>query len=128
VCRVGCVCKGRTVKERFEFFKPQLQAMSDGDAKIREDILKSAHPCLIRLICEVILNILKGDIELKGHQYEELRPYKQMFLKICEDGVTLKRRRNILVRKVGGFLPKILPGLLSAISGFAGHSLANLVL
>jgi hypothetical protein len=50
-----------------------------------------------------------------------------MLLALCKPGKTLKERRAVLKRTIGGFLPKVLPAILSAVAGFAGHALASLV-
>ena len=128
-CTAGesCECKGKTYKELFLHFKPQLKAFQHADMKERKDILKLASPCLIQFICEIGLNILKGNIKLPERQYDALKPHKQMLLRLCASGKVLKSRKKILIRAVGGFLPKVLPAILSAISGFSGHALANSV-
>ena len=128
-CTAGdsCECKGKSYKELFVHFEPQLKAFQHADLKRRKEILRQASPCLIQFICEIGLNILKDNIKLPERQYETLKPHKRMLLRLCAKGKLLKGRRKILIRAIGGFLPKVLPAILSAISGFSGHALANSV-
>lgn len=118
-CKAGaaCVCKGMSLKERFAYFEPKLREFLDGDGRMRKEVLKAAHPCLIQLVCEIGLNILKENIKLPDSQYKSLKPYERMLVSLCQPGKTLKQRRRLLIRKIGGFLPKVLPAILSAIAG-----------
>jgi hypothetical protein len=116
-----------SLKERFVYFEKQLKEFQDADATSRREIISKAHPCLIQLIAEIGLNILKGNIKLRDDQYKTLKPHKRMLLALCKPGKTLKERRAVLKRTIGGFLPKVLPAILSAVAGFAGHALASLV-
>lgn len=123
-CKAGraCICKGMSLKERFEYFEPKLWEFQNADINTRKEILNKAHPCLIQLICEIALNILKENIVLPEDQYERLKPYKRMLLNLCQPGRTLKQRKKVLLRALGGFLPKVLPSVLSAVSAFAAHA------
>jgi hypothetical protein len=116
-----------TLKERFVYFEKQLKEFQEGDTASRKEIIRKAHPCLVQLIAEIGLNILKGNIKLPDDQYKTLKPYKRMLLSLCKPGKSLKERRAVLKRTVGGFLPKVLPAILSAVAGFSGHALAGLV-
>ena len=114
-----CVCKGKSIKERFEYFQKDLTAIQTGNKKRQKDILERADPCLVKLLCEVSLNVLKENIQLPQGQYEVLKPHKQLLLKICQRRLTLKQRQKLLLKAIGGFLPKIRPGIISAIVGQA---------
>jgi hypothetical protein len=116
-----------SLKQRFAYFEKQLKKFQDGDPATKREIISKAHPCLIQLIAEIGLNILKGNIKLKDDQYKTLKPYKRMLLALCKPGKKLKERRAVLKRTIGGFLPKVLPAILSAVAGFSGHALAGLV-
>jgi hypothetical protein len=124
-CGQECKCKGKTIKERFELYGGKLKEFLKANEKTRRNILANADPCLVRLICEIGLNILKGNIKLPDNQYQELKPHKRMLLSICKSGLTFKQRRSILVKHIGGFLPKVLPLVLPAVSSYIGHTLAN---
>lgn len=120
----NCVCN-KPVKDRFEHFMPVLQHISKADPIELKDIIKAASPCLIRLISELGLNILKGTIKLPCRQYKKLRPHKRLLVCLSKPGFSVDKHRNALLKKRGGFLPTILPFILSALSGFAGQALAK---
>lgn len=90
-------------------------------------MFKNAPPCFVKLACETGLNILKGNLKLPSSQYKNLRPYKQMLLQLSQPDISIKQRRSILARKKGGFLPLVIPYLLTALSGFAGQAIAKAV-
>ena len=111
-----CACAGKSVAEKFALFKSQLEGLIKGTPKRRSELLKKGSPCFVKLLCEVALNILKGNIVLPLSEYEELKPYKELILLLCEKNVSLEKKQKLLARKLGAFLPKILPGILRVIS------------
>lgn len=120
----SCTCKGKSVEERFQYFEKDLQAFQSGNQKRRREILETADPCFIKLLCEVAVNILKENIQLPESQYEILKPHKQLLLKICSRALSLKRKRKILQKAIGAFLYQILPGIITAV---VGHTLIKIV-
>lgn len=125
-CRGTCWCQ-KDLKTRFEHYRPMLQKLSTAPVKEREAILKRAPSCLIKLLSECGLNVLKGNVKLTDHQYARLKPHRRLLLHVSRPTASVKERRDALVQKKGGFLPIILPMLLSALSGFAGKSIAKAV-
>ncbi len=123
-CKAGrqCICKNFSLVEKFDYFAPQLKELHEASIARRKQVLNDAHPCLIQLICEIGLNILKGNIELPREQYKDLKPYKRLLLSLCQPGKSLPERKKVLLKAVKKLLPKI---LLTAIGSFAGHALAN---
>jgi hypothetical protein len=126
-CKAGidCICNGMSLIDRFKYFEKELEDLQHGDLQKRKEIFNMAHPCLIQLICEIGLNILKGNIELPNHQYKNLKPYKRMLINLCQRGKTLKERRKIIFKALGDVLPKILPCVLAAVASFTGHAFAK---
>lgn len=81
----------------------------------RITILKKADPKLIIAICEIIYNILEGNLPLDKKQKELLFKERNFLRKLVEKNkITYKRR--LLVQKGGFILPLLLPIALSAIS------------
>lgn len=123
----SCSCKGKSIKERFERFKPILQAYEKAGPREKEQMLRSAPYCFVQLMAETGLNILKGNLRLPTNQYVHLRPHKRLLLALSKRGVSLKQKKELLVKKKGGFLPVLAPILLSALSGLAGQALAKII-
>lgn len=122
-----CVCK-ESVIERFKHFLPILQRIPGANNTELQEIIKCASPCFIRLISELGLNILKGSVKLPRHQYKKLRPHKRLLVHLSKPGFSASQHRSKLLKKKGGFLPAVLPFLLTALSGFAGQALAKTLL
>ena len=81
----------------------------------RITILKKADPKLIIDICDIIYNILEGNLPLDKKQKELLFKERNFLRKLVEKNkITYKRR--LLVQKGGFILPLLLPTALSAIS------------
>lgn len=120
----GCICK-KSAYDRFKHFKPIFDEICASDAANIQKIIANAPSCFVRLISELGLNILKGSIKLPKHQYKKLRPHKRLLIRMSKPGFSPEHHRQILLKKRGGFLPAILPLILSAVSGFAGQTLAK---
>ncbi len=124
--RGECWCK-RKLDERFRHYLPQLEQINAAKGSARALLLKKASPCLITLLAECGLNVLKGNVNLTENQYASLKPHRRMLLKVSEAKASLKERRNAFAKKKGGFLPVVLPIILSALSGFAGQAVSKAV-
>jgi hypothetical protein len=121
-----CWCS-RRLHERFEHYLKQLKEINAADGEQRVLLLRKAPPCLITLLSECGLNVLKGNLKLTDDQYDKLKPHRRMLLRVSRDNATLKERRSALAKKKGGFLPVVLPIILSALSGFAGQAVSKAI-
>lgn len=121
-----CWCT-KSIEERLQHFLPELKLLSEASPLQRANILRNASTCLTRLLCETGLNILKGHVKLSDDQYKKIRPHKRLLLMVSKPSIPLKHRREALAKKKGGFLPIVLPAILSAISGFAGQTLSKII-
>lgn len=122
----SCVCNKPALK-RFQHFHASLQRIARANNKELQDIIQTASPCLLRFISELCLNILKGNLQLRTHQYKKLRPHKRSMINLSRIGLNPQVRREVLLKKKGGFLPALVPILLSALAGFAGETLGKAV-
>lgn len=120
----SCWCN-KPIQDRLVHFSPQLRLLAKSDLQRSREILKTASPCLIRLLCESGLNVLKGNIKLSDSQYKKLKPHKKLLLFVSKPTIPLHLRKKEFQKKKGGFLPVVLPILLSAIAGFAGEAIAK---
>jgi hypothetical protein len=115
------------MEARFKPFLPELEKLTKATPKQRVYLLKTASPDLIRLLCKVVLNVLKGSVKLPESHYKKLRPHKHTLLTVSKRTKSIKKKRDALLKKRGGFLPLILPALISALAGFAGEALSSAV-
>lgn len=118
----------KPIAKRFSFFKPKLEELNKANSsKERVKIIKKSNLCFVRFLCEIGKNILKGNIRLPTAQFQKLKPHKRLLLYISGRQTPLRERKRVLLEKGGGFLPIVLPFLLSAISGFAGQALSKVL-
>ena len=94
-----------------------LKFLAKCHPKIRKAILKYSDNDLIIAISECVLNCLKGNIEVKSDVTEELLKYKNTLRQLSkkQKGVRSNIKKKLLIQK-GGFLPIILPTILSFFS------------
>ena len=78
-----------------------------------------------KAIIDVVHNILRGKIRL-GRQLEKLRRYKQPMRSLAKKGLSIAKRRAIIVQK-GGFLPFLVPiiAAIAKVGAVAGPLIAK---
>lgn len=98
---------------------PLLEAMSSiRDPRKRAAFLKLFEANLQRAIREVCFNLLNGNVNLTTEEKKRLQRFKKV-LRALADSKTKKRKFNKIVSQTGrGFLPAIIPLVISAISSF----------
>lgn len=117
-CRGDCLCH-RSLQDRVRHYLPELQALAKSRPKERVKILKQGNSCFVKLLCEMVLNVLKGTVKLPDSHYKKLKPHKRLLLQVTKPLASVKQRREALLKKKGGILPVILPPLLTALATFA---------
>jgi hypothetical protein len=121
----SCWCT-KHIAHRLKHYLSQLTELKNAKTPgKRVAILKEANPCFVRLLCECGMNVLKGKLKLPEHQYPKLRRHKQLLLFTSRKRNSLGKRKQALIDKKGGFLPLILPALISAIAGLAGEAIGK---
>ncbi|KAG8239773.1 hypothetical protein J437_LFUL019375 [Ladona fulva] len=71
----------------------------------------------VTAICECVLNVLKGNVQLKSCHKSRISRYKKILRKIIKRGGCWKKKRRIIVQKGSGFLPVIISAALSSLIG-----------
>lgn len=99
---------------------PILKALLVLKPSERRSLLCHASEDLILTLCEIALNVLKGNIPLTSEQYAKLKKQKK-FIKLFANRKTgLKHKRKVLMQS-GGFLGTLLgvaiPLITSLITG-----------
>lgn len=102
---------------------PLLKALYQATPLKRKDILAHCSPDFIRALCEIALNLLKGNIPLSPSQYKKLKRQRKVIRLLADKKTGLKHKHRILKRQSGGF---ILP-LLSAAVPILGNLLGGLI-
>ena len=85
-----------------------LHLLSDCHPKQRKALLQTLSEEQLRTLCEVILNILKGTVELTPSQKNSLGKRKRLLYQLASKSVPSKTKKKILVQQGGSLLPAIL--------------------
>lgn len=110
------------MKKQYVKYLPLLEQLAKANTVNRMKILKDADPQFVRLICESVFNILKGNIKLTERHYRKLSPHKRTLLFLARKENSLTAKRVALAKKKGGaaFLPMLLPVVISLVSSLLG--------
>lgn len=100
-----------------------LKALYRAPPRKHRDILLHSTPDFIRALCEIALNLLKGNIPLTPSLFKKLKRQKGIIRLLADKKIGLKRKRLTLEKQTGGFL---LP-LLSAAIPLIGNLIGGLV-
>lgn len=93
-------------------------------ASRRKKLLSCADPCLIQILRECVSNTLKKRVHIPN--FKKLRRHVPTLLSVAKPGASLQRTKKLLAQR-GGFLPFILPAIISFVSGAAGEAVGKLV-
>lgn len=105
--------------KRLEKEKHMLHILKQGNCKLNKAILKNCDEHLIVTLCEIIYNIMKGNVEMNEKQKKQLEKYKKP-LRLINHSIlkkkSLNKRRAYLVNQSGGYIGPIAQLILSAIA------------
>jgi hypothetical protein len=76
---------------------------------------------IIRLLSEICLNLLRGNVKLSPGQIHRLKRHKQILRSLATRNISVKEKRRKLIQR-GGFLPLVLPVIASTLAGLIGAS------
>lgn len=83
---------------------------------LRKEILKKASPEIIKTICEISHNTLKGNSKLSPKGKKILEKYKNKLRSLISPKKSLKSKKKLIIQS-GGFLPALLGVVLSGVIG-----------
>jgi hypothetical protein len=92
-----------------------LQVLQSAKPPLRKAIISAADKEVIYALCEIIENLLLGNIPLSESQKNQLRKYRTQLRQVAQrggGGVTAKRAA--LLKKGGSFIPLLL-SLVSSV-------------
>lgn len=87
----------------------------------RKGFISHCSDDFILSICEICLNVLKGNIPLNSEQYSRLKKHKT-FIKLLADKKSSVKKKRKVVKQSGGFIGPLLSIALPFISGLIGRS------
>lgn len=95
-----------------------LQLLSQAKPKLRKSLLNSCGGESLKIILEIILNIINGNIKIRKDCKNKLKKYKRVFKKLKRSKHNLPQVRKLLVQEgKGTFIPLIVSSILSSVIG-----------
>lgn len=92
-----------------------LSLLSKCKPAAQRAILQGSPAHLINCLCEICLNILRGNVPLTSKQKSKLATYKSSLRALAKKSTNPKKRRQVLQK--GGFLGALIRPLLKSIIG-----------
>lgn len=82
--------------------------------KFKKTLLENCSNDALKAILEIVLNVMKGNVELGEKIRRKLKKYKKSLRKLICPQLSLKSKRKVLIQS-GGFLNILLPTLIGGI-------------
>ena len=96
---------------------PTLKLLAGATPKLKKAIIQHASPDVVKAIAEIVLNMLKGVIKLSPQQKQRLSRYKKQLYSLAKKGVSIAKKRKVLLQKGGGAgLAALLPIAIAVLS------------
>ena len=108
------------MSSRLQKHKDLLKVLVKSNSKLAKSILKEVDNGFIVCMCEIVKNVLQGNLKVSNSLKNKLGKHKLTLRKLASRGVDVKQKRRLMQK--GGFLP-LLPMLASAVGGllFGNH-------
>ena len=93
-----------------------LQLLKTSRPKERKLLLSGAENDIIKILSEIIYNLLHGNVPLSSDKIRQLRKYKQTLHSLSKRTVSLHQKRILLQQRgSGAFFPLLLPVISSVL-------------
>ena len=92
-----------------------LHVLKGAAPKLRKAIILNGDKQLVNSICECVLNVLNGNVELSSCVKRKLRKHKNVLRKVVDKRVSLSGKKKAIVQR-GGFLLPLLSAVLPALA------------
>jgi hypothetical protein len=107
------------ISESLKLTLPLLKILSRLSKRTRLLILKEigGDQHLFNALHEIAHNTLNRRVKLEKSQIKKLRPYKRILEELCDQNSRkCKKKRKKLVQQGSGFLPILIPAIVSVLS------------
>ena len=101
-----------TVKDNIDF----LRVLSKCNSKQRKAILETADNKLLKALCECVLNVLQATVPISPIQKRKLARHKNTLHPLADRGISLSRKKQLILQQGGNFLQVLLPPVLSVLA------------
>ena len=93
-----------------------LKILANSKLRYKKAILQKADKKFILSICDIIFNLLQGNVNLSNKEKSELNKHKSFLRKFVKKS-SIEEKKKIIVQKGSGVLSIILPAVLSTLAG-----------
>jgi hypothetical protein len=93
-----------------------LQVLINSSPQLRKALVRHADKKLICTICEVVYNLLRGNVELQEKEKKKLRKHKTTLRALISKGKNWKQKKTI-IQKGGNLLLAALAPIIGSLLG-----------
>jgi hypothetical protein len=101
--------------QNIQSHKELIQVLANSKPRYRKAILKAADKKLVMTICDIIYNLLQGNVKLSESETFKLRSNKKFLRKIIQKS-SFKDKKRIIEQKGSGILGLVLPAVIATLS------------
>ena len=98
-----------------------MRVLKKASPRLRKAIIDNSENDLILALCEIISNVLTGNVQLNPNQKKKLNVHKKSLRLLANRSVPIKTKRKLLQK--GGFLAALLPPALSLLATIVGNAI-----
>ena len=99
---------------------PFLELLQATSVKQRKALLNTLTKDQFHALCEVIINVYKGNVPVSNYYVKKLFPFKRSIQMVADKHVSTKRKKKILTVK-HAIIPWVLKPVLSMLKEEPAH-------
>ena len=91
-----------------------LKLLLNSNNRLQKSLIQNASKEQIYSLCEIILNILNGNIKLSDEEFKKLDKKKKLLRYLVHNKTSIKKKKYLIQK--GGFLQFLIPSLITGIA------------
>ena len=91
-----------------------LKLLTSCNSRLQKVLIKNATKEQIYSLCEIILNILNGNVKLSEEEFKKLDKKKKVLRYLVQNKTSIKKKKYLIQK--GGFLQFIIPSIITGIA------------
>ena len=107
----------KVISDNIDFVK-QLRT-----SRGRKKLLQGATKSNIRCLCEICLNVIRGNIPVDPSSKNKSKKHRSSIETLAKKSVSLRKKKNILVNQRGGFAGLLASLALPVVASFVSNAL-----